>query len=56
LAALERNRFAVERFGVTKRLEVSEIRSIRPRLRPPFREMTDEELRICGFYIACRAV
>lgn len=55
-AALERNRFTIERFGVTKLLEVAQVRSIRPRLRSPFREMTDEELRIHGFYIACRAV
>jgi hypothetical protein len=55
-AALERSRFAIERFGVMKLLDVSQVRAIRPRLRSPFREMTGEELCICGFYIVCRAL
>ena len=54
--SIERNRFTIERFVATKLLEIAQVRSIRPRLRSPFREMTDEELRICGFHIACRAV
>jgi cyclopropane fatty-acyl-phospholipid synthase-like methyltransferase len=54
--SIERNRFTIERFVATRLLEIAQVRSIRPQLRSPFREMTDEELRIYGFYMACRAV
>jgi hypothetical protein len=55
-AALERNGFAIERFGVTKRLPLDAIGAIRPRLAPEFRGLADEELAIYGFFMACRAV
>lgn len=54
--SLESNGFSIERFGVTKQLERREVRAIRRRLGSPFAELTDEELAINGFYMACRAV
>lgn len=54
--ALDRNRFRIERFGATAILDLSQVRSIRPRLAPPFREMADEDLSIYGFFVVCRAV
>lgn len=55
-ASLEKNRFAVEKFVPTRLLGLSRIQSVRPKLRLPFREMTDEELSTLGFFVACRAV
>ena len=55
-ATLERNRFTVEKFAPTKILSLSQVQSVRPKLRSPFWEMTDEELSILGFFVVCRAV
>lgn len=54
-AALEKNRFAIEKFAPTKMLGLSQVQSIRPKLRSPFWEMTDEDLSILGFFVVCRA-
>lgn len=55
-AALEKNGFVVEKFEPTKMLSVSQVQSIRSRLCSPFREMTDEDLSLGGFFVLCRAV
>ncbi|PTL34930.1 hypothetical protein CLG94_12390 [Candidatus Methylomirabilis limnetica] len=55
-AALEKNRFVIEKFEPTKMLSLSEVQSIRSRLRSPFLEMTDEDLSLNGFFVVCRAV
>ena len=54
--ALEKNRFAIEKFALTKILGLSQVQSVRPKLRSPFREMTDEDLSILGFFVVCLAV
>ena len=55
-AALEKNRFVIDKFAPTKILGLSQVQSVRPKLRSPFREMTDEDLSILGFFVVCRAV
>jgi hypothetical protein len=55
-AALERSRFIIEKFAPMNILDVSQIQSIRSNLQYPFREMTDADLIINGFFVVCRAV
>jgi SAM-dependent methyltransferase len=53
-AALEQHGFLIERFEVTKLFEPDVVASIRSRLRPPFATLSDEDLRIAGFFVVCR--
>jgi SAM-dependent methyltransferase len=55
-AAIEKAGFVIEKFAPTKFFDLSQVRSIRLKLRSPFREMTDEDLSISGFFVVCRSI
>ena len=54
--ALQGKGFVIERFVPTRAYGLEVIRALRARLAPPYSEMTDEELAVGGFFIACRAI